>query len=91
MPFKPGQSGNPGGRTKEIREVEKSARQHTNTAIQTLADICANPKAPAPARVSAAVALLNRAWGMPTQPVSGDDASAPIQLIQRVVVDPKAT
>ena len=35
-PFKKGQSGNPGGRPKEIAEVKALARAHTITAINTL-------------------------------------------------------
>jgi hypothetical protein len=70
MAFVKGQSGNPGGRSKEIREVSKAARVHTADALATLASICCDIDAPPPARVSAAVALLNRAWGMPAQHVT---------------------
>ena len=37
--FKPGESGNPGGRPKVVAEVRELARQHTAAAIQTLASI----------------------------------------------------
>jgi hypothetical protein len=33
------------------------------------------------ARVAAAQALLDRGWGKPTQPVSGDDEAEPIRMI----------
>jgi hypothetical protein len=36
MPFKPGQSGNPGGRPKGWAEVNALARQHTAAAIEAL-------------------------------------------------------
>src|SRR5262245_10988869 len=65
--FKPGQSGNPGGRPKAVREVMELARAASPDAIQTLRDICANPDAPPAARVSAATALLDRGWGRPHQ------------------------
>jgi len=50
------------------------------------------PEAPAAARVSAASVLLDRGWGKPTQPISGDDESDPIrfEVIKRMIVDPHA-
>jgi hypothetical protein len=66
--FKPGQSGNPGGRPKLAVTVIELARKHTSDAINTLATVCNDPEAAAPSRVAAAVALLDRAWGRPLQP-----------------------
>jgi hypothetical protein len=62
--FAPGQSGNPGGRpaTAELRQLTKA---HTAAAIKALASIMASKRAPAAARVSAATALLDRAYGKP--------------------------
>jgi hypothetical protein len=71
-PFQKGQSGNPGGRPKEIPEVRAKAREMTVEALETLAAIMRSPKAPPPARVTAAVAILDRGWGKPTQPIDGD-------------------
>jgi len=62
-PFEKGQSGNPGGRPKEVAEVKALARAHTTTAIETLVKIAKNKKATDAARVSACVALLDRGWG----------------------------
>jgi hypothetical protein len=67
MRWQKGQSGNPGGRPKALQEVEEAARRHTPEAIRALAGIANNEKAPPAARVSAAVALLDRAWGRPRQ------------------------
>jgi|HubBroStandDraft_6_1064221.scaffolds.fasta_scaffold5545585_1 hypothetical protein len=39
MRFEKGQSGNPGGRPKEYGEIRDLARQHTDLALQTLAEI----------------------------------------------------
>lgn len=64
-PWKPGQSGNPAGRPKGI---EAKAREFTDAAIATLVRELSNPRNCVPA----AVALLDRGWGKPKQPVSGD-------------------
>lgn len=69
MPFVKGKSGNPSGRPKEIGHVRDLARAHTEDAIKTLVEIRADPTQPAPARVAAATALLDRAWGKPSQAV----------------------
>jgi hypothetical protein len=67
--FRPGQSGNPGGRPRVIAEVRELAREHTETALATLAEISENKKLSPSARVAAATALLDRGYGKPTQPL----------------------
>ena len=47
--FKPGVSGNPGGRPKVLSEVRDLAREHTVAAIDTLVSIMCNEKSPAAA------------------------------------------
>jgi hypothetical protein len=69
-PFKPGQSGNPGGRPKVLGDVQELARQKSPEAINTLSNIMNDDKAPPAARVAAANALLDRGYGKPTQPIS---------------------
>lgn len=84
--FVKGQSGNPGGKCKTTIKVEidgevrdatlaELARPHTFAALQTLVDITQDERAPKPARVSAATALLDRGWGKPRQELelSGPD------------------
>ncbi|KXV41820.1 DUF5681 domain-containing protein [Gluconobacter albidus] len=85
-PFKKGQSGNPGGTPKDLREVIALARSHTVTAIEALAEIAGSPASPESARVSAANALLDRAWGKAkeTVEISGQDG-APLGLVVTVV------
>ena len=59
-PFKKGEVHNPSGRP---RGVEALAREHTPAAIAALVKGLTDPKQ----YVSAAVALLDRGWGKPTQ------------------------
>lgn len=70
--FPPGVSGNPGGRSKALADVQELARAHTAENIEGLMAIANDPKAPAQARVAARVAVLDRAWGKPTQSVQAE-------------------
>ena len=65
--FKPGQSGNPSGRPKRDMIISTYAKTYTTNAILTLVSIARNPKASDSARVQASTAVLDRAWGKPTQ------------------------
>lgn len=87
MAFVKGQSGNPGGRSKELQDVIFAARAHTIASLATLHAIATSEKAPPAARVSAAVALLDRAWGKPMQPaeVTGK-GGAPLMPALSVVI-----
>ena len=82
--FKKGQSGNPGGRPKRfaelppeakaeaiqaIHDVKAAAKAETADAIKTLKTVMNNESAPSAARVGAAIAILDRGWGKPMQPV----------------------
>jgi len=74
-PFKPGQSGNPGGRSKAQIDVRNLAREHTKEAIETLLLVMRNGK-PSEAAM-AANSLLDRGWGKPqySEPLVSDSAS----------------
>ena len=83
--FKPGFSGNPGGRPKRpdtveahriITDVKAAARSHTAAAFETLVEAMQSEKAPWAARISAAIAVLDRAWGRPSQAVEHAGAVA---------------
>lgn len=65
--FKPGQSGNPSGRPKSDIVVKELAREHTEAAIRTLAEIAGSSKSSDSARVQACTALLDRGWGKAPQ------------------------
>ena len=80
--FAPGQSGNPGGRPKGTAEVRELARKHTEAAIKKLAAIMTKGQSEQ-AQIMAASLLLDRGWGKPTQPISGDDEQPPIKIDAR--------
>lgn len=67
MPWVKGQSGNPGGRAKGVKQVQDAARAHTTLAIDTLASIARDPEQPGRARVAAAEVILDRGWGKAPQ------------------------
>lgn len=76
--WNPGISGNPSGRPRRpdtiaarqiFVTVKAAARALTQEAIDTLAAVMRDGKAPAAARISAAVALLDRGHGRPSQAV----------------------
>ena len=68
--WKPGQSGNPGGRKKIPAEIVQAFRDLTPLAIETLKEAMID--ADWPVRVKAAQVVLDRAHGRPVQPVVGD-------------------
>jgi hypothetical protein len=63
----PGQSGNPGGRSKAQIDVTNAARAYTKEAIEMLVLVMRNGK-PGEAAM-AANSLLDRGWGRPRQQV----------------------
>ena len=65
MPFVKGQSGNPGGKPKELKHVQLQARLISPLALRELKAILNDPEANKQAKISAAEVVLNRAWGRP--------------------------
>jgi hypothetical protein len=82
--WKPGVSGNPGGRRDPARiSVTELAKTHTEAAIMALVASLKDPKS----RVPAATALLNRGWGMPRQHIEATgDGTAVLHLLAAQMV-----
>lgn len=78
MKFEKGQSGNPGGRPKEVKEVQDLARAKSVDAIERLAKIMKDDGAPHAAQVAAANSILDRALGKPPQAVTGEGGEGPV-------------
>lgn len=90
--FAKGQSGNPGGRPKVPPEVKELLESKTLYALQRLVELLDSPDEKV--RMAAAVAILDRRLGKPSQSVvhSGDEDAPPIrQRIERVIVKPSVT
>lgn len=66
-----------------VRGDAAAARAHTGEALTTLLAIMTNADAPATARVSAANAVLDRAWGKPRQDFEFSASGDPVAAIQR--------
>ncbi|MBR0994629.1 hypothetical protein JQ580_28360 [Bradyrhizobium japonicum] len=74
-----------------LTEIKSLARTHTALGMRTLVQIMRDEKAPAHARVAAVAVVFDRGWGMPLQPVAGEDGK-PLEFvhrIERVIVHPR--
>lgn len=83
--FKPGQSGNPGGRPKGDITLRQAARERTAEMLAAMIRLVRDPKTPPATCLAAAQAVLDRAWGKPIQPstfVDADGNDRPIPLEQ---------
>lgn len=83
-------SPNPGGRPQVVGHVRELAREHTPAAIGALVSIVRNTRAPAAARVSAASALLDRAYGRPETSVAVSASSWSRPVSQETVTPDEA-
>jgi hypothetical protein len=76
--FKPGKSGNPGGRPKISEDILAMCRAASPRAISELLAVFDDEQARPGDKIRASEAILNRAWGTPTQSVelSGAEGKA---------------
>ena len=79
--FKPGVSGNPSGRSKELIEIRDLARSHSVDALAVLKSIALDATAPASSRVAACEALLNRGFGRPGLSLGSQDEDPVTELV----------
>jgi hypothetical protein len=54
-----------------VADVKAATKAFTPEAVTTLVEVMQSAKAPAGARVSAAIAILDRGWGKPAQAPTG--------------------
>jgi hypothetical protein len=66
--FPPGVSGNPRGRPKTLSGIQQLARDYSQPALEKLVRLMQHGK-PHAVQLSAAVAIIDRAWGKPVQAV----------------------
>lgn len=84
---RPGAGRKPGKVGKAKRDLAEMAKGHAEAALKTLADIHADKDAPPAARVSAATAILDRAYGKPPQSMalSNPDGTAFAPTVIQIV------
>lgn len=62
------------------KDLKALAGQYTVKALETLASIMANPKAPHAARVAAAREILDRSHGKAPQAITGEGGKGPVSV-----------
>ena len=88
MAFQPGQSGNPGGRPRATAELRTLAQTAGIDALHRVIELTKHedPRV----ALDAAKIVLERGFGRPAQPITGDEDSAlVVRKIELVLVDPK--
>jgi len=85
--FQPGQSGNPGGRSKAESEIKRIAQEHGPAALEKLVQLLNGEDQKL--AMAAANALLDRGFGKPAQSVDlKAEVEATVNRIERAIVRP---
>ena len=69
---------------KVTASLKDAAREYTEQALLTLAEVMVDSEQPAAARVSAANALLDRGYGKPSNVIAGDEDGGPIKTVSEI-------
>ena len=77
--FGEGQPANAGGRPKALKDVVEACRAMTPQALKRL-EYWMNAD-DSRASMAATLAIVERAWGKPVQPLSGPDGEGPMRLV----------
>jgi len=89
MPFKPGQSGNPKGRTgpnKVTADIRAAALEHGPAALERLAHLAQHAESEA-TQVAAAKEILDRAYGRSSLAIGQAPDLQPVTVVERHIVD----
>jgi len=84
-----GVSGNPGGKSKALKEFREACREHSDEAVQTLLTVMRNQKAMSSAKVQAARTLLSYAWGAPKEQEDGENSKLVINILKLAMSEPQ--
>jgi hypothetical protein len=81
--WKPGQSGNPNGRSMEMLDLMRLARKKCRKAIKVCEDLLEDTTMPASIRLEAAKSLFDRGMGRPLQPIAIEEPTPERELLGR--------
>jgi hypothetical protein len=85
-PFKKGESGNPGGRPAGYAAMQALARSHTKEAFDAVLAGLRDRRQ----RLFAAEIILERGWGKPAQPQTGEGGKGPVEHVIRWLTEQEA-
>lgn len=69
----------PGKVSQAKRDLAEAAKEHADAALQVLVDVAGDETASPSARISAAVAILDRGYGRPPQAVAVSNPDGTLQ------------
>lgn len=92
--FKPGQSGNPGGKPKGMGKFRELCRSYMEEAVEAIVELARKKKTPPSIKLAAWQYLLDQGWGKPRQAVEvGGQVTNRYEwdITQRIISDPEST